>query len=179
MRIHLRAFEPEDYKLTSQWRADPEITDLLGGNLFYVSSEREKKWVEEKIFNDVTNIYLAICLNENQDMIGYLSITSLDLRNRKAELGIIIGRKDLWNQGYAREAIRLGLEHLFFQLNLRRVHAYVLEEHESSLALFRRSGFIQEGILRDNVFKNGRFHNMVVLSILEDEFKVLTTREKA
>jgi RimJ/RimL family protein N-acetyltransferase len=170
MRVFLRAFEIEDFKLINQWRSDPEVTKLLGGNVFFVSSEREKKWIEEKIYGDATSLYLAICLVENKRMIGYLSITSIDFRNQKAEIGIIIGQKDLWNLGYAREALRLGLEYLFTQMNMQRVYAYVLREHETSLRLFDRAGFTREGILRRNIFKNNHFQDMVLLSILRDEF---------
>ena len=179
MRVYLRAFELEDYKLINLWRSDREITALLSGNVIFVSSEREKKWVEEKIFNDTTCLYLAICLNENKEMVGYLSVTSIDSRNRKAEwAGIIIGRKDLLRHGYAHEAVRLMLEHLFFELGLHRVYAYVLEEHESSLRMCYKAGFKKEGILKDNVFKNNRFHNSVLLSVLKDEFEALIEKER-
>lgn len=180
MRIYLRAFELEDYKLINQWRRDPDITALLSGNVIFVSSEREKKWVEDMIFNDTNSLYLAICLNETQEMIGYLSVTSIDLRNRKAEwAGLIIGRKDLLRHGYANEAIRLMLEHLFFQLGLHRVYAYVLEEHKSSLQMCYKAGFKQEGVLKDNMFKFNRFHNSVLLAIFKDEFEAIVEKEQA
>jgi RimJ/RimL family protein N-acetyltransferase len=171
MRVYLRAFELDDIDLIHKWRKDPEINKLLSGNVFFVSSERDKKWIEEKIFNDSNELYLAICLEEKDEMIGYLSVTNIDLRNRKAEwAGLIIGNKDLWNKGYANDAIRLMLEHLFHQMNIHRVYAYVLEDHITSLKMCEKAGFIREGILRDNVYKNNKFNNSVLLSLLQGEF---------
>jgi ribosomal-protein-alanine N-acetyltransferase len=179
MRIYLRAFELEDYKLINQWRSDPEITALLSGNVMFVSSEREKKWVEDKIFEDSTSLYLGICLKESNELIGYLSVTSIDYRNRKAEwAGLIIGRKDLMRHGYANEAVRLMLEHLFFQLGLGRVYAHALEEHVNSIRMMMKAGFKKEGVLRNNVFKDNRFHNSVFMSLLKEEFDTLLEEEK-
>ena len=178
-RIFLRAFEMDDYILISEWRSDPDVTVLLSGNVIFVSSEREKKWVEDKIFDDTTSLYLAICLRENKEMIGYLSVNHIDLRNRKAEwAGLIIGRKDLWNKNYAKEATRLMLEHLFFQMNLHRIYAYVLEEHQASRRMMERSGFELEGILRDNIFKDNRYHNMAMYSLMKDGFETFIAREQ-
>ncbi len=70
MRIYLRALEIEDHKITTKWRNDAAITELLGGNTYFISHEREKKWVENVIANDLTNIRLGICLIENNHFIG-------------------------------------------------------------------------------------------------------------
>jgi len=171
VRIYLRAFELEDYKKINEWRRYPEIIAKTGGSVFFVSSEKDKKWVEEKIFND-QSLYLAICLKENDEMIGYLSVVDIDWRNRKAQWGgITIGRKDLWNQGYAKEAARLMLEYVFREMGLHRFYGHWLESHGVSIKMGERLGFNREGILKDSVFKNGRFHNLVVMSLLKDEFE--------
>jgi len=172
MRVYLRAFELEDYRIINEWRRDPEIMAKTGGNVFFVSSEKDRKWVEDKIFNNDLSLYLAICLTESDEMIGYLSVINIDWRNRKAQWGgIIIGRKDLWNKGYARDAARLMLEYIFLEMGLHRFYGHWLESHSISIKMGERLGFKREGILRDNVFKNGKFHNLVVMSLLKDEYE--------
>ena len=172
MRVYLRAFELEDYKKINEWRRDKEITAQTSGNVLFISSEREKKWIEDKIFNDESELYLAICLRESDEMIGYLGIININWRNRNAEWGgIIIGGKDLWSQGYATEAARLMLEHVFFELGLHRFYGFWLEENAASIRMGEKLGFKREGTLRDSVFKNNRFHNQVLLSLLKKEFE--------
>ncbi|MDZ7821463.1 MAG: GNAT family N-acetyltransferase [Candidatus Marinimicrobia bacterium] len=100
MKIFLRALEPDDYQVTFKWRSDKKISNMIAGNKFFISKEREKLWVEAKSINDKDGIYLAICLKENQQMIGYCSIINIDLKNLKAELGgTIIGEKEQWGKG--------------------------------------------------------------------------------
>lgn len=171
MRIYLRAFEIEDYKLISEWRHDEEITTPLSGNTYYVSSEREKKWVEHNIFDDKTNIYLAICLKDGDRMIGYTSITNIDLRNQKAEWGgTIIGDKTLWGKGYATEAAKLMLRFLFMEYPIHRCYGYCLEEHKVTERLLVSLGFHQEAKLRDVIFKNGEFKSLLGFSLLREEY---------
>lgn len=171
MRIYLRAFEPDDYLLISEWRQDDEVTRSLGGNHYYVSMEREKQWVFDKSVNDNRNIYLAICLCEDKRMIGYTSLNNIDLRNLKAEWGgTIIGDKQMWGKGIASEAARLMLDYIFNQYPIHKCYAYCLEEHLVTVKMFKSLGFIIDGVSRDDVYKDGAFKSKISVSILRDEY---------
>jgi len=177
-RIYLRAFEPEDYTLTVKWRNDEEITKALSGNHFFVSQAREKKWVEDKSINDDNHIYLAICLREDGKMIGFTSINNIDCRNLKAEWGgTIIGEKSLWGKGYATEAAKLMLEYLFEQYPMHKCYAYCLEEHEVTQKMFLSLGLNKEGLIRDDVFKDGEFKSKLLFSILREEYVLKHKRD--
>jgi len=97
-RIFLRALEISDYLLINEWRNNPKLNYYLGGNIFLVSSEREKKSIENKIFDDSKNIYFAICDNESNELIGYSSINDIDLRNLKALWGGYFDRRKIFGQ---------------------------------------------------------------------------------
>ncbi|SDB81152.1 GNAT family N-acetyltransferase [Williamwhitmania taraxaci] len=169
-RVYLRAFEVDDYILINRWRRDPEIIKYLAGNVFFVSSEREKKSVENKIFDDSVNLYLGICEKNTNKLIGYTNINNIDLRNAKAEwAGTFIGDKDFAGQGYGREASILMLSFLFSQYPIHKCYGRCLEEHPTTAKLFISLGFTQDGVLRDDVFKNGEFKNVLMFSILRDE----------
>lgn len=171
--IFLRAFELDDYKLTHQWRNDETIQAKLGGNRYFVSSEREKKWVEEKIFENVKEIYWAICLKDTSQMIGYLSLNKIDLLNRHAFWGgIIIGDPKNRQLKNTLQAVYLLLDHGFSQLGLHKIYGEWLESNSQSLILGDIFKFKTDGILRDNVFKNNKFHNVVIKSLLKEEFEL-------
>jgi RimJ/RimL family protein N-acetyltransferase len=170
MRLYLRALELNDYILINQWRNDPDISKYLAGNFFFVSSEREKKSVENKILDDSKNIYLGICDLKNKDLIGYTNINNIDLRNLKAEWGgTLIGNKAYLGKGYGKEASSLMLRFLFDQYPIHKCYAHCLEEHPRTSRMFELLGFKKEGLLRDEVFKNGEFKNLLVYSILREE----------
>lgn len=170
MNIYLRALEIDDYVLFNKWRNDPEIVKYLGANIFLVSKEREKKSIENKIFDDSKNVYFAICENESNKLIGYSSINNIDLRNLKAEWGgILIGDKEFHGKGLGKEASSLMLRFLFDQYPINKCYAFCLEEHPVTLKLFLSLGFQQDGILRKEVYKNGEFKNVLLFSILREE----------
>ncbi|HHX69035.1 MAG TPA: GNAT family N-acetyltransferase [Gallicola sp.] len=170
-RIYLRAFELEDYKTLTKWRNDRDITKSLGGNYFFVSSEREKKWIENSIFNDEHNLRLAICLNENNEYIGNVNLTNLDWINRNAEFSIFIGEKKYWGKGYATESTKLILDFGFSQRNLYRIYLTVLEDNKSAIHIYNKLGFKTEGVLRKSLFKDNKYHNLIIMSILKEEFE--------
>ena len=169
-RIYLRALELEDHIPIQKWRNDPEIYQNLAGNVFFVSTEKEKKSVEMKINDDSKNIYLAICDSTNDIIIGYTQINNIDLRNQKAEWGgTLIGDKNFWGKGFGKEASAKMLRFLFDQYPIHKCYGRCLEEHPATVKLLLDLGFRQDGVLRDDVFKNGEFKNILLFSILRSE----------
>ncbi len=167
-RIYLRAFEIDDYRSTVVWHNDDVIWSSVGGNKNFVSNEYEKKWVEDTIFSK-DSIKLAVCLREDDKFIGIVSLTELHWINRSAVAGWMIGDMSLWGKGYATEAVWQLLNFGFDEKGLHRISCTILESNTASRKVALKCGFIEEGLLRDAIFKNGKFHNMVVLSILQDD----------
>lgn len=168
-RIYLRALEPNDYLTSIQWRKDDTIWSQLCGVKYYVSESYEKKWVEEAIW-DKSKIRLAICLKENNLYIGNVYITDINQVTRSGTSHILIGNKDCLGKGYASEAYKLLLDYAFKERGMHRIVAHVLEDNVASIALHKKCGYTQEGIFRKAVFKNGKWQNQIVFSILENEY---------
>ena len=170
MKIYLRALELSDVELLVKWRNDEVVTSPLGGNSFYVSSIREIEWIKSAALNDKQNLRLAICLKENCMHIGNVNLTSINWINRSAEYSIMIGARDQWGKGFGKEATILILKYAFEELNLNRIFLTVRNDNEKAINLYKKLGFTQEGILRKSIYKNNKYIDMVVFSILRDEF---------
>lgn len=168
-RVYLRALELDDYKVSINWRKDKGIWNMLGGTRYYVSESYEKRWVEKAIFES-TDVRLAICLLENDKYIGNVYMTDINTNNRSCESHILIGDRNYWGQGYAREALMIAVEYMFEERNIHRIQAYILESNVASLKLHQRCGYKIEGLLRDSVFKNGKYQNQYILSLLQDDY---------
>lgn len=168
-RVYLRAFEPEDYKTSIKWRNDDELWSQLGGVKYFVSEAYEKKWVEEAIF-DPKVIRLAVCLKANNQYIGNVYILDINERDRKGNSHILIGEREYWGKGYATEAYELLLDYAFNERAFHRIGAHVLEENAASIALHKKCGFTQDGVFRKATFKNGKWQNQIIFSILEEEY---------
>ncbi len=170
MEIYLRALQTEDYVISCKWRNDRMVTDNLGGNTYYVSPENELNWIKNAIANDRINLHLAICIKNNDLYIGNVNLTNIDYLNRSAEFSIFIGEKKYHGHGIATKASKEIIKFGFKERNLNRIYLTVLEENKKAQGLYHKLGFKIEGVLRDSVYKNGAYHNLVQMSILKKEY---------
>ena len=168
-RVYLRALELEDYLITYEWRKDEEIQNMVGGPKFFISKEKERQWILNTI-QDQNRMVLGIFLKENDQLIGTVNIQDIDWVNRSAHVPILIGNKSYWGGGYASEARILALKFAFYERGIHRIWALVLEDNIPSLKLHERMGYVKEGLLRDSVYKNGRFQNQVYMGLLKEDF---------
>jgi RimJ/RimL family protein N-acetyltransferase len=168
-RIYLRALEPDDYKISIKWRKDDEIWDMLGGTKYFVSEAYEKKWVEDVVYNS-KDVKLAVCLKEGNRYIGNVYMTNIDAGRRSCHSHILIGERDCWGKGYAKEALMLACEYMFKERNIHRIQALVLQGNAQSIKMHKKCGYVEEGLLRDSVWKNGRFQSQIVMSLLSNDF---------
>jgi RimJ/RimL family protein N-acetyltransferase len=170
MKVFLRAFNISDGEKIYHWLLEKKNQSHTCGDTFYASKDYVQKWIEGKIFN-TKDVYLAICLSDNQEMIGYLSIKDIDHRNRKALLaGILIGNEEYLGKGVAFNALSLAIEFAFEELNINLLLTAMLEEQLASIKLVEKLGFSKSGFLPHAVYKGGKFHNQLFYYILKSEY---------
>jgi RimJ/RimL family protein N-acetyltransferase len=172
--VYLRMIEPKDAELTYKWHNDYEMQKMTCGPIRFVSMEIEKNWVVSKTSSNARDIYLSICLNETDEMIGLISINDIDLLNQKCVCGgIVIGNKEYRDGVAYREALKIMRTYVFEQLNMNKLTGSCLEEHILSRADMESAGYKLEGVLRNDVYKNGRFHNVLRYSLLREEYEAM------
>lgn len=169
-KVYLRALEPDDYKISIEWRQDPQIWSMLVGRRYFVSEQIEKKWIEAT-YDNSKQVSLAICDSATNTYIGNISLKNIDFFNKSASFAILIGNKEYWNGGYGTQATLLLLNHAFMDLGLERVQSIILSDNIGSIKMHEKCGFIQEGILRKAVYKSGRHQNLTLMSVLKEDFK--------
>jgi [ribosomal protein S5]-alanine N-acetyltransferase len=171
LRVYLRALEPDDYRTSYEWRQDPEIWAMVVGRRYFVSSEYEKRWVQEAIADSRNNVRLAICVRENDEYIGNIYLRDIDWFTRSASLAKLIGNKAYWGKGYATEATLLALRHAFYDLGLERVQARTLVTNAGSIRVDEKCGFRVEGTLRHAAFKDGAYRDLYLMAVLRQDFR--------
>jgi diamine N-acetyltransferase len=171
-RVRLRAMEREDLPLFVAWLNDQEVRQNMM-ECIPLSSENEKRWYESmlELPRALQPLGIEIFTSDGWEMIGNLSLHNIEQINRGAEVGIVIGEKKYWNQGYGREAMRLLLRHAFNHLNLNRVYLRVYETNLRGIRSYERAGFIHEGRLRQAQFCNGKFVDVLIMSVLRSEWQ--------
>lgn len=169
--IYLRAIEPDDHLTSYKWRND---FDLIRGYSLprYVSKETERNWVLN-VISDHENgksIRAAICSTVDDKLIGYASLLDIDYHNRSCEFGIIIGDKDFHGKGAAFNARLQLFKYAFLELGLERIWARVLSNNLQAIKQSERFGYVKDGVLRRAAYRNGQFIDVILYSMLRDEF---------
>ncbi|MEY8283639.1 GNAT family protein [Lachnospiraceae bacterium 50-23] len=165
----LRAIEKEDFDLLFYLINAPEIEKMTGGWCFPISHMAQGQWMET-FRNSDKNIKLMIELS-NHKTIGMIMLTDIDWKNRNALLEYKMSAPiEDRIKGDMLDAVTGMLKYAFEELGLHCITSLILEENKFSLKLCKRAGFVQEGILRDRIYKEGTYKNQIVLSLLKDEF---------
>jgi RimJ/RimL family protein N-acetyltransferase len=172
-RLRLRAIEKEDLPRFVAWLNDAEVARHLPSRV-PLSLTQEEKWYEHILQQQPAEQPLVIERDapEGWTPIGDIGFHALDWVNRSAELGIFIGEKTSWNQGYGREAIQLLLEYGFNTLNLNRICLRVDETNPGGIHSYEHAGFIHEGRQRQAIFEDGQYIDLLLMSVLRSEWLI-------
>ena len=124
----------------------------------------------EEHFNLINNedIYHFILKDVDGCFIGYVILAGLTNTNKSIELRrIVISKK---GKGYGRKTLNKIKDYCFKELLCHRLWLDVLEANERACCLYQSEGFKEEGLLRENIFKDGTYQNLIIMSILESEY---------
>lgn len=160
-RIYLAPLMRADRAILLEWINDCE-TSHFNGSYKPVSEVEQEAWFEAVLRDKQTTIF-AIRACDDGRLIGTTQLTHINLLHRRAELRIRIGDDAERSKGFGFEALTLLLEYAKRDLNLRKVYLFVLGDNARALALYRKLGFSQEGILKAHSFINGAYKDEIVM----------------
>ena len=154
----------EHSKIFTSWIANKEVVKY---SLSAFLPDRDKSWVRSFISS----------LNENPAtwdqaivfdgvVIGYCGLTNISKLNRSGEYFIMIGDSNFWNRGLGTLAGKKVLEYGFGELGLHRIWLTVSELNYGGIKSYKNLGFVEEGRMKEACFRDGKFHDKVVMSML-------------
>ncbi|HZZ83910.1 MAG TPA: GNAT family protein [Anaeromyxobacteraceae bacterium] len=167
-RVRLRALVRADAPALASFVNEPLVrrTALLAGP---VTVQQEEDFVLRVRASAVDAVF-GIELREGPRLVGVAGLHAIDRGSRSAQFGIFVGVPELWNQGYGTEATRLTVSHAFRALQLHRVWLHVFTENAAGIRCYEKVGFAKEGLLREAVFHEGRYHDLVVMALLRQDW---------
>ncbi len=167
--ITLRAIEESDLELLKEMINDPEIENMTGGYSYPVSTYQQRKWFES--LSNRQNELRLIIDTEEHGAIGVVMLTDIDWKNRTAQThSKITSRNNLRGKGYGTKASKALVKYAFEELNLHCLYIHTIDYNIAAQRVMEKCGFKKEGVLRERVYKNGKYHNVIVWSILKGEF---------
>lgn len=168
--MRLREYRREDIPLAHEYVNDPDVKKfLVVGIPFPLRLEEEEKWFEEQsAFKDTYNF--AIEKIENKEYIGGCGINTVDWKNSVATVGIFLG-KPFWNMSFGTEAMEILLKFVFNEMNFNKVKLDVYSFNERAINSYKKCGFTIEGRHRQEIYRDGKYHDVLSMGLLRAEFK--------
>jgi RimJ/RimL family protein N-acetyltransferase len=162
------------------WRSDPEVTRYWISRRAPTEAE-VREWFQH---NQAPGTLTWVILDETAVPIGYVNLFAIDDESRRAELALMIGERRVWGHGYAREALRALLTHVFAErgaggLGLHKIYLSVFAANLAARRVYAACGFREDGILREDMYRDGAWHDQVLMSVLAREFRQAAGRDDA
>lgn len=165
--VTLRPIEPDDHPILAVFANDIEVELLGGGDPPTPTPQASVVAAYEHLRENPDSINFAITANEAAGkLIGQCGLWRHDQVGRTVELGITIGIKEYWARGYGREAVALLVGYAFRMRNMRKVHLSVHANNTRAIRSYAAAGFIEEGRLREHVWSDGAYVDLVLMGRL-------------
>ena len=170
--VCFRDFEERDIEFIYRVKNDEKLNSMIVGEWHPFSYEEAVKWVHGCMGEHETFKFWAICTNnEEKRIIGWVSLSQIDKTNQCACFhGIVIG-DSTYRNGFAWiETYLFVMEYAFERLGLNRLYGSSIVGHKDSNNIGKLLLWTREGVLRQAVFKNGKFYDEAIGSILRQEY---------
>jgi UDP-4-amino-4,6-dideoxy-N-acetyl-beta-L-altrosamine N-acetyltransferase len=166
--VSFRKVCADDSGVLLAWRNKDRVR-LNMYNSEIIGEEEHFRWFASMLAEPARQFYI-IQDAEDGKSIGVASLFGMDMRQKRAEWGFYIGEDSYLHKGYAVEAEFLVLRHVFEEIKLHRLSCTVLESNTQVISFHKRFGFAEEGRYRDYIFRDGRWMDVVLFSMTEDEY---------
>lgn len=165
-RIQLRPFSLDDVKdAYVGWFNDPEVCKYNSHGEVRYTLQLGREYAA-RVSASETDAVFAVIEKESGRHVGNISLQKIDMRNSSAEYAILIGEKSVWGKGVAKEASTLLIEYGFQTLGLHRIQCGTSEYNIPMQRLAASLGFVQEGLLKEAMRKNGEFVDVILYGLL-------------
>jgi RimJ/RimL family protein N-acetyltransferase len=174
--VYLRPADREDLPRFVRWFSDGEMSRNLALRAPF-NLAQEEQWFADMVGRQgTTDYHFVICRLTDDEPIGTAGLHGLDLVNGVAEFGISIGEKKEWNKGYGTDALRAICDFGFGELRLHRIELQVYAGNARGRRSYEKAGFTIDGTLRERHYAEGRYEDVLVMSLLRDEWEAQDRR---
>lgn len=174
INAYCRRIQEKDLEKLMQWRMRPDITKYMNTDP-KLTIEGQKKWFERIMKDSELSVEegrkgFYWLLEVDGVPAGFVSLVNIDSLNQRIHTGVYIAEK-------AKRSLRLTLDlqwnlyrYSFDVLQMHKVCEEVFAENKAVNRILDMNGSKREGILRDHIYKNGTYHDVVVRGILREEW---------
>jgi UDP-4-amino-4,6-dideoxy-N-acetyl-beta-L-altrosamine N-acetyltransferase len=162
--INLRDVKIEDKERIRNWRNLPEVRKFMY-NDHHITRQEHEEWFN-RIVNDSTCRYWIIVFDEND--VGLACIYRVAPVHRTCYWSLYIADSSFRGKGIGGTVEYLIMKHVFDELGFNKLSCEVLAENELAVNLYKSFGFQTEGVLREQIVKEGQPADVFIMGILRE-----------
>lgn len=168
-KVGLRAIQDGDVNAYARWLDDSKVTHFLEMGLRPVRGKERDQFLQ--LANETDDaIVLGIDDLKTGTIVGTCGLYLIQWACRRAQFNILIGDRSVWDKGFGSEATRLCISYAFDTLNLNSVQLGVNADNKRAVHAYENVGFVHEGCRRQFIYRNGQYSDMIVMSLLREEY---------
>lgn len=153
------------------WLNDGEVCKYNSHHAYPYGRELAIKYVEDKQASKQDLVLAIVTKTKRPKHIGNIALQNIDYISRSAEYAIIIGEKEYWGKGIAKEASLLILRHGFKALNLHRIYCGTSAKNIGMQKLASSLGMKKEGRRKEALYKSGEYADIIEYGLLRKNFR--------
>lgn len=170
--FRIRLLDRDDLDFALRLREDSSTNRYLG-TFCLLNSVRQNRWFEN-LQSDSSRQFLIFEKHNSEadcwEKIGLVRMSEIDFINRSACVGGDIAPQ-YRGRGYAKKMYALIFRLGFREMNMHRLWLLVMDNNKVARNLYKSLNFSEEGVQRQAVFKDGRYHDYIMMSILKGEYE--------
>ena len=168
-RLILRELRPEDAETVFRLLSDAEVVRYYDPLMTHLEQAQRSIERHRARFENNEGIRWGITMKGEDTIVGNCGFFR-DKDNFLAELSYVLA-KSYWNKGFMPEALEAIIAFGFEHYQLHRIEAHVALPNLASVRVLQKLGFQEEGLLRERLFENNRFHDEKAFALLKSDFR--------
>ncbi len=168
--FQIREFQQNDVEALVKYANNYAVSRFLRDAFPYPYTQEDAvQWIN---FITQNSFNLAYAIADEKELIGGIgAIPNQDVHRFTSEIGYWLA-EPLWNKGIITKAVKTFCDYLFTNYNFNHLTASIYEGNDASIRVVQKVGFVLEGVLRKNVFKENRFLDQYVYGLLKEDFLI-------
>ncbi|WP_341279852.1 UDP-4-amino-4,6-dideoxy-N-acetyl-beta-L-altrosamine N-acetyltransferase [Paenibacillus sp. FSL H8-0537] len=154
------------------WRIKESVTKYMFSDITY-NLDNQKKWFDH-ISRSETDKYWIISIKGV--LVGVISLNGIDYAHKRTSWGLYIGEEDYTLYGGILPPYLY--YHVFHELGLHKIIAEVMEGNDNIMKIHKLHGYREVGILKEHIFKYGRFHDVHVMELMKEAWAAKSKPKK-
>lgn len=168
MNLLFRKIIESDLQMIMEWRTLPEVTSYMYTD-FKPDIKKQREWFE-KISNDSTVKYWIV--NVDGEDVGVVNLFDIDTHHSRCNWGFYLASANFRGKGIGKSVELSILNYVFEQLKLNKFCCEVFTSNPNVIKMHEKNGSIVEGTLKQHMFKNGQFHDIVSMGITREDWEL-------